>query len=216
MEIKEAKYKISSPSLDKCPAPDRPEYAFIGRSNVGKSSLINMLCNNSKLAKISSTPGKTKLLNYFEITSTLPSSHLGKGSEVRWYIVDLPGYGYASVSQKERRNWSKMAEDYIRKRKNLVCLFVLIDSRQKPQALDLEFINQLGEWRIPFAIVFTKTDKNKPEKTKEHLEEFFQSLATNWEERPVYFLSSSVKKTGRREILDYIVSLNKMVGKKNQ
>ena len=136
MEITSAKYVISSATYKQCPAPDRPEYAFIGRSNVGKSSLINMICNQRGLAKTSATPGKTQLINHFEV---------GGKSQTRWFLVDLPGYGYATVSHKARNNWSNIIESYIRKRENLVCLFVLIDSRHDPQQIDLDFINQLGE-----------------------------------------------------------------------
>src|SRR4029079_10091847 len=154
MDIKEAKYLISSPSFDKCPKPDRPEFAFIGRSNVGKSSLINMLCNNSKLAKISATPGKTQLINHFEIKTISDN-----GKEKRWYLVDLPGYGFAKVSQRSRRRWEQMIENYIRKRENLTMVFVLIDARHTPQKIDLEFLNQLDKWQVPFSLVFTKADK---------------------------------------------------------
>ena len=148
MEIHSAVYVISSPDYTQCPKPDRPEYAFIGRSNVGKSSLINMLVNNDKLAKTSGNPGKTQLINHFNIDNS-------------WYIVDLPGYGFAKVSQAQRKKWEKMIEDYLRKRENLMNVFILIDSRHSPQKLDLEFINRLGEWQIPFCIVFTKADKEK-------------------------------------------------------
>src|SRR5882757_963350 len=146
MQINTAEYVISSPDYTKCPATDRPEYAFIGRSNVGKSSLINMLTNNQKLAKTSGTPGKTQLINHFIINKS-------------WYIVDLPGYGFAKVSQRDRRRWEQMIENYLRKRENLVNIFVLIDSRHGPQKIDLDFVNQLGEWQIPFALIFTKADK---------------------------------------------------------
>ncbi len=156
MEITSATYVISSPSYKQCPVSDKPEYAFIGRSNVGKSSLINMITNKKLLAKISATPGKTQLINHFEIVSS---------DKKKWFIVDLPGYGYATISQKARNNWENMIESYIRKRESLVCLFVLIDSRHEPQANDLKFINQLGEWQVPFVLVFTKKDKNKPNAT---------------------------------------------------
>ena len=153
MEIIQASYLISSPSVDKCPTPDRAEYAFIGRSNVGKSSLINMLCKKREVAKTSAAPGKTQMINHFTVT----------GSDKKdWYLVDLPGYGFAKVAQSQRKSWKKMIQDYIQKRENLVYLFALVDSRLDPQKIDLDFINQLGEWQIPFAIIFTKTDKNKP------------------------------------------------------
>ncbi len=200
MEIKEAKYIISSPSVDKCPKPDRQEYAFIGRSNVGKSSLINMLTGKRELAKVSASPGKTQLINHFEIRS-------GKNS--RWYLVDLPGYGFAIISQKQRKNWEKMIEDYIRKRENLVNLFVLVDSRHEPQKKDIDFINRLGEWGIPFSIVFTKTDKNKPAATIRNIAFFQVELSRTWTELPVYFTSSAINGTGRKDILDYIEKLNR-------
>lgn len=201
MEIVSAKYVISSATYKQCPPADRPEYAFIGRSNVGKSSLINMLTGQTKLAKTSATPGKTKLINHFEIISS---------DKKKWNIADLPGYGYAAtVSQKARNNWGNMIESYIRKRENLVCLFVLIDSRHTPQAIDLAFINQLGEWQTPFVIAFTKTDKNKPGATVRNVELFINTLAETWEEPPPYYITSSIKRTGRKEMLDYISGLNK-------
>lgn len=199
MEIISAKYIISSATYKQCPAADKAEYAFIGRSNVGKSSLINMLANVSGLAKTSSSPGKTQLINHFEIISS---------DKKKWFIVDLPGYGYATVSQKARRNWENMIESYIRKRENLVCLFVLIDSRHEPQEIDISFINKLGEWNIPFAIVFTKTDKNKPGATVRNVDGFLEKLKESWEDPPLFFLSSAVKRSGRVELLSYIKSLN--------
>ena len=208
MEITSANYLISNASYKECPKPDRPEYAFIGRSNVGKSSLMNMLCNNNRLAKTSAAPGKTQLLNHFDIISTQPSPQRGKGKGVKWYMVDLPGYGYAVVSQSSRRRWEQMIEEYIRKRENLVCLFVLIDSRHEPQAIDLEFIDQLGKWETPFALVFTKSDKNKPAATTRNVESFLAAMAKNWEQPPPYFITSATKKTGRKLLLDYICDLN--------
>lgn len=200
MEITSAKYLISSATYKQCPPATRPEYAFIGRSNVGKSSLINMLTGQKGLAKTSATPGKTKLINHFEVNT---------GSKKPFLVADLPGYGYAAtVSQKARNNWGNMIESYIRKRENLVCLFVLIDSRHKPQAIDLDFVNQLGEWQTPFVLVFTKTDKNKPGATARNVEEFLNTLLVTWEQAPPHFLTSSVKKEGRKEILDYIGGLN--------
>jgi GTP-binding protein len=198
MEINTAKYVISSATYKQCPPPDRPEYAFIGRSNVGKSSLINMLTGQKGLAKISSTPGKTQLINHFEVLS----------DKKKWYLVDLPGYGYATVSQRSRNNWQNMIESYIRKRENLVCLFVLIDSRHEPQAKDIEFLRELGEWQSPFVIVFTKIDKNKPGATIRNVEMFKTALSSEWEVMPPYFLTSAVKKTGRPELLEYIKGLN--------
>lgn len=199
MEIISASYIKSSPGYKDCPPPDKPEIAFIGRSNVGKSSLINMLTNQKGLAKTSATPGKTQLINHFDVVSS---------DKKKWYLVDLPGYGYATVSQKARNNWGNMIETYIRKRENLVSLFVLIDSRHEPQRIDLEFINWLGEWKIPFALVFTKTDKNKPAATTRNAGAFMTELSVQWEELPPHFLTSAVKKQGRGELLDYIKSLN--------
>lgn len=199
MEIKEAKYLISSPSVDKCPKPDRPEFAFIGRSNVGKSSLINMLTGKRELAKVSANPGKTQMINHFEIRSA---------KDKKWYLVDLPGYGFAVVSQKQRKSWEKMIDDYIRKRENLKNLFVLIDSRHEPQKKDIDFINRLGEWQIPFSIVFTKTDKNKPGATIRNVNDFMKELSKTWTEPPIFFSSSAVKGVGKKEILEYIEGLN--------
>lgn len=199
MEIKDAKYLISNADFSHCPPPDRPEYAFIGRSNVGKSSLINMLTNKKTLAKTSSAPGKTQLINHFDIVSS---------DKRKWYLVDLPGYGYAKVSQKSRRRWEQMIEGYIRKRENLVCLFVLVDSRHEPQAIDYEFINDLGRWEIPFVIVFTKSDKNKPGATKRNVEAFLAGMGEFWEEPPPFFITSALKKDGRDLLLSYIAGLN--------
>jgi GTP-binding protein len=200
MEITSSQYLISNAHYDQAPAGDRPEYAFIGRSNVGKSSLMNMLANNRHLAKTSAAPGKTQLINHFEITSN---------DKKKWYMVDLPGYGYAKTSQSSRRRWEQMIENYIRKRENLVCLFVLIDSRHEPQTLDLNFIFQLGKWEIPFVLVFTKADKNKPMATKRNVAAFIDALSENWEQPPPYFVTSALNKEGREAILDYIGGLNK-------
>ncbi len=199
MEITDAKYITSSPTYKQCPPPDKPEYAFIGRSNVGKSSLINMITNKKELAKISSAPGKTQLLNHFEVTAS---------NKKLFYIVDLPGYGYATVSQKARHNFSNMIESYIRKRENLVCLFVLIDARLDPQAVDLEFIHKLGEWGTPFVLVFTKADKKKPAVVKANVEKFIHEMQATWELIPPFFLTSSRDKEGRKPLLDYIRELN--------
>ncbi|MBM3915088.1 MAG: YihA family ribosome biogenesis GTP-binding protein [Sphingomonadales bacterium] len=197
--IQSARYLISSATHKQCPPADRPEYAFIGRSNVGKSSLINMLTAQQRLAKTSATPGKTQLINHFEVVGT---------DKKKWYLVDLPGYGYAAtVSQKARNNWGNMIESYIRKRENLVSLFVLIDSRHLPQAIDLEFIRQLGEWKVPFSIIFTKTDKNKPGATIRNVETFKKALLQEWQSLPPLFLTSAVKKEGREELLFHIRSL---------
>ena len=203
MEIKDAKYLISSPSFDKCPKPDRPEIAFIGRSNVGKSSLINMLCNNRSLAKTSATPGKTQLINHFEMKV------VDGTKEASWYLVDLPGYGFAKTSQRSRRRWEQMIEGYIRKRENLENIFVLIDSRHHPQKIDLDFINKLGGWQTPFALVFTKADKSKPQVAEQNVNLFMQALQEFWAEPPVFFISSAFTKQGRYEVLNYINGLNK-------
>ncbi len=204
MQITSATYLISSAYWDKCPKPDRPEYAFIGRSNVGKSSLINMLCDNQKLAKTSASPGKTQLINHFEILSKKSE----RSKSQKWYLVDLPGYGYAKVAQKDRRRWEQMIENYLRKRENLVNVFTLIDSRHTPQPIDLEFIKQLGKWGIPFSIVFTKTDKNKPMATQRNINAFLDKMKENWESLPPWFTTSALTKLGREEILDYINDLN--------
>ena len=205
MDIISAEYLISSATHKQCPKADRPEYAFIGRSNVGKSSLINMITGKKALAKTSAKPGKTQLINHFKIRSSASGGNKGED----WYLVDLPGYGYATVSQKARGNWGNMIESYIRKRENLGLLFVLIDSRHEPQKIDIEFINQLGEWQVPFVLVFTKTDKSKPGATKRRIENFMQALSDNWEVYPQYFVTSAVTKDGREEILDHIGNINK-------
>ena len=209
MQITKATYLISSPSIDKCPKPDRPEYAFIGRSNVGKSSLINMLCNNAKLAKISNTPGKTQLINHYEIVSSSSRSTRGEGKGVRWYLVDLPGYGYAKRSQQQRKQWSKMIEDYLRKRKTLTNIFVLIDARHEPQQIDFDFINDLGEWQLPFIIVFTKADKEKPGALQRNIKLFFDKMRESWQFLPQYFITSAITKQGKEEVLDFIDDCNK-------
>ncbi|MBN9298414.1 MAG: YihA family ribosome biogenesis GTP-binding protein [Filimonas sp.] len=207
MIIKKASYLISSPSVDLCPKGDRPEYAFIGRSNVGKSSLINMLCNNQKLAKTSASPGKTQAINHF----TIESAAKEKGALTPWYLVDLPGYGYAVTAQKTRRTWEQMIENYLRKRENLVNVFVLIDSRHEPQKIDLEFVNALGEWEIPFCIVFTKADKNKPKATEKNTKAFLDAMRETWQFLPPSFITSAIDKRGKDEILDLIQDYNKQV-----
>lgn len=206
MIITKASYLISSPSYDKCPKPDRPEYAFIGRSNVGKSSLINMLCNNSKLAKISVTPGKTQLINHYIIESTATSK---SNKKTNWYLVDLPGYGYAKRSQQQRKNWSRMIEDYLRKRKTLLNIFVLIDARHEPQEIDLEFLEDLGEWQLPFTIVFTKADKEKPGAVERNVKLFFDKMRESWQFLPQYFVTSAVSKQGKEDVLKFIDEKNK-------
>ncbi|HVE61362.1 MAG TPA: ribosome biogenesis GTP-binding protein YihA/YsxC [Chitinophagaceae bacterium] len=199
MEITKAVYLISSPSIEHCPKPDRPEYAFIGRSNVGKSSLINALTNKKELAKVSGSPGKTQLINHFNITSN---------DKKEWFLVDLPGYGFAKRSQTQRKSWQKMIAEYIRKRENLVTLFALIDSRHEPQLIDLKFINQLGEWQIPFSLVFTKADKSTQKLTSDNVKRFMEELKESWEELPLHFVTSAVKRTGIKQILSYIKTLN--------
>ena len=198
MQIKWAKYVISSPDYTKCPPADKPEYAFIGRSNVGKSSLINMLCNFEKLAKTSSAPGKTQLINHFIIESssaaTAATAEIKKAS---WYIVDLPGYGFAKVSQRSRRRWEQMIENYLRKRENLTMVFVLIDSRHSPQKIDLEFMEQLKKWEVPFSIIFTKTDKESQSIVSKNIKDFFSAMKKTWQFLPQHFVSSAVKKTGK-------------------
>ena len=203
MNIKSAKYIISSPDYTQCPAPDRPEYAFIGRSNVGKSSLINMIVDNHKLAKTSGTPGKTQLINHFIIENTADES---------WYLVDLPGYGYAKASLSKRRQWGQMIENYLRKRENLANVFVLIDSRHSPQKIDLEFINQLGEWQIPFSLVFTKADKETQKEVSKNVKAFLDALRKTWQFLPQHFVTSAVKKLGRKQILESIEEMNKEGG----
>lgn len=194
--IKSARFVTSSQHADQCPSPNRPEYAFIGRSNVGKSSLINMLCRSGKLAKTSSTPGKTQLINHF-----LVNDH--------WYLVDLPGYGYAKVAKTQRAVFSKMILNYLSKRENLVCLFILIDARIQPQALDLEFMRSMGQAGIPFALVFTKADKLRPTVLKYNLEHYGNELLKEWEELPLSFITSAEKGDGREDLLLYIEQLNK-------
>jgi GTP-binding protein len=196
MDIRSATYIISSPDHTKSPAPDRPEYAFIGRSNVGKSSLINMLCSNDKLAKTSGTPGKTQLINHFNIDDD-------------WYIVDLPGYGFAKVSQAQRKKWEKMIEDYLRKRANLVNVFVLIDSRHSPQKIDLEFVNRLRQWQVPFILVFTKADKENQRTVAGNVKAFLQKMRETWQFLPQHVVTSAVKKMGRDKILGWIEEMNK-------
>jgi len=195
MEIIKSEYVISSPAVSNCPKPDRPEYAFIGRSNVGKSSLINALTNKQELAKVSGTPGKTQLINHFAITS---------GDRKEWYLVDLPGYGYAKRALAQRKTWQKMIEEYIRNRENLVNVFVLIDSRHEPQQIDLDFVNSLGEWGIPFSLVFTKSDKSTQRETAANVHQFLNALAAHWETLPPHFITSAVKRTGIKQILDFI------------
>ena len=196
MEIKKSEFVISAPLVSKCPNDDKPEYAFIGRSNVGKSSLINMLCNNKKLAKTSSTPGKTLLINHFIINN-------------EWYIVDLPGYGFAKHSKSITQRLEKMISSYILQREQLVTVFVLIDVRHEQQKIDREFIDWLGESNVPFTIIFTKADKLGPGKAKQNAQDWMNKLKDRWETLPPYFITSSEKKSGKDEVLDYIDGINK-------
>ena len=211
MLIKSAKYIVSSPDYEKCPPPDKNEYAFIGRSNVGKSSLINMLCNNDKLAKTSGTPGKTQLINHFEIVSVKEQvAALTKiqAAGTRWYLVDLPGYGFAKVSIRSRRRWEQMIENYLRKRENLKLVFVLIDSRHTPQKIDLDFLNQLDKWEIPFALVFTKADKETQAVVAKNVKLFLNTMRKTWQFLPQHFISSANKKLGKDKILGLIEEKN--------
>lgn len=195
MDITQAKFVLSSPNLGKCPTDQRIEYAFIGRSNVGKSSLINMLCNHQGLAKTSSTPGKTLLINHFLINND-------------WYLVDLPGYGYAKRSKKVQEEIQKLITTYLLHREQLVNVFVLIDVRHEQQKIDREFIDWLGLNEIPFTIVFTKADKLGTVKAKMNVDKWMSQLKDVWEELPRYFITSSEKKIGRQELLDYIDEIN--------
>jgi GTP-binding protein len=195
MKITSAEYLISSPDFTKAPAPDKPEFAFIGRSNVGKSSLINMLANNQKLAKISATPGKTQLINHFIINE-------------QWYLVDLPGYGFAKVSQNARNRWEQMIENYLRKRENLSNVFVLIDGRHTPQKIDIEFVNKLGKWEVPFSLIFTKADKESQKTVSLNVKLFLDKMRESWQFLPQHFVTSAIKKTGRDNIL---ASIEKMM-----
>jgi GTP-binding protein len=209
MQIKSANYVISSPSYEKCPVPDKPEYAFIGRSNVGKSSLINMLCNNEKLAKTSGSPGKTQLINHFEIISSVDESDGKKKiNTYKWYLVDLPGYGFAKVSQRSRRRWEQMIENYLRKRENLTMVFVLLDARHRPQKIDLEFLEQLKIWQVPFCLVFTKSDKETQRIVSKNVKDFLEAMKKTWQFLPQHFVSSAVKKTGREKVLSFIEETN--------
>ncbi|MFP5039612.1 ribosome biogenesis GTP-binding protein YihA/YsxC [Parasediminibacterium sp. JCM 36343] len=204
MQVLTATYVISSPDVAQCPAADRPEYAFIGRSNVGKSSLINSICNSQKLAKTSSSPGKTQLINHFAIESISTI----KSPRAKWYLVDLPGYGYAKISQSSRRRWEQMIENYLRKRENLVNVFVLIDSRHSPQKIDLEFLTKLALWKVPFTLAFTKSDKEKPGAVERNVKAFLDAMRETWQFLPQGFVTSATKNKGREEILAFIDKSN--------
>lgn len=214
MEIKSAQFTLSSPRVDQCPKDTKAEYAFIGRSNVGKSSLINMLTNHKGLAKTSATPGKTLLINHFFIRSsaeaTLKSDASNKNGLGEWYLVDLPGYGYAKRSKTERDRLRQMIEGYILQREQLVNVFLLVDIRLEPQQIDLDFIDWLGTSGIPFSLVFTKADKLSVGRAAANVESYKQKLLETWEELPPIFVTSSAKKQGRQELLDYIGQLNQL------
>jgi GTP-binding protein len=196
MKISEAIFLQSNTDYQKCPKPDKPEYAFIGRSNVGKSSLINTIVQKKDLAKTSQTPGKTQLINHFQI-------------DKKWYLVDLPGYGYAKVSKVEREKFEKMIHEYLENRENLICTFVLVDVRHEPQKIDLEFIHNLGEKGIPFCLVFTKADKLSKTAVDKNVEQYKEKMLETWEEMPQFFITSSVNGSGKDEILRTISELNK-------
>lgn len=191
MIIRSAEFVISNTKLAQCPAPNKPEFAFIGRSNVGKSSLINMLVNHKNMAKTSSKPGKTQTINHYLINAG-------------WYLVDLPGYGYAGVSKTSREGWGAMIENYLQKRENLYCTFILIDSRLEPQKIDLDFIQWMGEKQLPFALIFTKSDKMKRGQLASSQIRYKQTLLKTWEEMPPFITTSSEDKTGRDEVLAFI------------
>ncbi|MBR3939738.1 MAG: YihA family ribosome biogenesis GTP-binding protein [Bacteroidales bacterium] len=201
MDIKTATFTVSNSTYKKCPKPDRPEYAFIGRSNVGKSSLINMLVGNKSLAKTGANPGKTQLINHFEINNS-------------WYLVDLPGYGYARISKTSREKWSKMIQDYLLYRENLMNVFLLIDSRIPPQAIDLDFITFLGSNGIPFSIVFTKIDKGKQREVEANIAVYKKRLLETWEELPTIIKTSSVTHYGKDHILTVIEQINPLFEQK--
>ncbi|AWL79567.1 ribosome biogenesis GTP-binding protein YihA/YsxC [Capnocytophaga canimorsus] len=193
--VTKAEFIISNSDVSKCPKEILPEYAFIGRSNVGKSSLINMLTNNKNLAKTSGKPGKTQLINHFKINNN-------------WFLVDLPGYGYARVSKSTKKVFQKFITQYFEKRKQLILAFVLVDIRHEPQTIDVDFMQWLGENQIPFAIIFTKADKLKPEAIKRNVATYHEKMLDFWEEMPTYFITSSSSRTGKEEVLAYIDSIN--------
>ncbi len=197
MQVKKAEFIISNTDINKCPAPAIPEYAFIGRSNVGKSSLINMLTNRKSLAKTSGKPGKTQLINHFLINDS-------------WYLVDLPGYGYANVSKGQRLEFAKFIKQYLENRKNLMCLFVLLDSRLKPQKIDMEFMQWLGKKGIPFVMCFTKQDKLSKSEAIKNLANYKKEMKQIWEELPSIFLTSSSNKKGQIEVLKFVAETNKL------
>jgi GTP-binding protein len=191
MVIRSAEFLVSNTEIDRCPAPDKPEFAFVGRSNVGKSSLLNMLTGRKSLAKTSSTPGKTQTINHFLINDS-------------WYMADLPGYGYAKVSQTSRYQWSQMIERYLRDRENLYCTFILLDARLEPQKNDLDFIQWLGSQQKALALVFTKADKPKRQELARYLRQYETTLLTTWDELPPIFVTSALTSSGRDDVLDFI------------
>ena len=195
MKIKSAEFVISNSEVSKCPESKLPEYAFIGRSNVGKSSLINMLTERKSLAKTSGRPGKTQLINHFLINNN-------------WHLVDLPGYGYARVSKSAKKTFQKFITAYFEKREQMLCAFVLIDSRHKPQPIDMEFMEWLGEHQVPFCIIFTKTDKLKPRALERNIENYKAEMLQTWTEMPQYFVTSSTTGMGRENLLEFIESIN--------
>tara|TARA_R110002050_G_scaffold162939_2_gene292886 strand:+ start:32491 stop:33096 length:606 start_codon:yes stop_codon:yes gene_type:complete len=197
MTIKEAKFIMSNTDYTLCPPPNLPEYAFIGRSNVGKSSLINALTNHKKLAKTSGKPGKTQLINHFKINK-------------EWYLVDLPGYGYASVSKTMRAEFQAFLRDYLAKRENLICTFVLLDSRLEPQKVDVAFMEWMGEHQIPFVMVFTKTDKLNNHTFLKNMKKYEAIMLETWEDLPQRFYTSSINKSGTEEVLDFIENTNEV------
>jgi len=198
MKIKSAEFIVSNSEVEKCPKNNLPEYAFIGRSNVGKSSLINMLTDRKSLAKTSGRPGKTQLINHFLINKN-------------WYLVDLPGYGYARVSKSSKQKFQKFITNYFEQRKQLVSAFVLVDIRHKPQPIDLEFMQYLGESGLPFGIIFTKADKLKPMAIERHVNEYCEELLKTWEELPLYFVTSSSKSIGKDDLVEFIGSTNEEI-----
>jgi GTP-binding protein len=196
MLIRDARFLTSNTRVELCPAPTLPEYAFIGRSNVGKSSLINMLTQRKGLAKTSQSPGKTQLINHFLINE-------------QWYLVDLPGYGYARVSRQARTEWARMINFYLRRRENLACVCVLVDSRHEPQAVDLDFMEQLGTESVPFVMVFTKADKQSASRTHDLVQAYLQKMSETWDELPRHFLTSAETGMGREELLTFIEGVNR-------
>jgi len=197
MIIKNITFIKSSSNLEQCPPPILPEYAFLGRSNVGKSSLINMLSGRKRIAKTSSTPGKTRLINHFDI-------------DAQWYLVDLPGYGYAKISRSIRETWEKLIRDYVLKRTNLMCLFLLIDLRLEPQRPDLQFLDFLGEKRVPFVLLFTKSDKLSPQTARKQLDLYVLKLKESWEQVPQHIMTSAKTGDGKARILELIDQTNKL------